>query len=818
MIQLFITFISLSKRSKFLFFISWLGWTFAHGQQAFTGERLSLDENWKFHLGDVAKNDYEYHLYDKNFLPFSKVGRMEGVNALDYNDTAWRTVNLPHDWAIELPFVKEHSLNSHGFKPVGWKYPQTSEGWYRKTINLTDADRDKKIFIKFDGVFRDCQVWFNGYYLGNNMGGYMEFMYDVTDFLNFDQSNLLVVKVDATEWEGWWYEGAGIYRHTWLIKKSKLYIPEHGTYVTSTVKDESAQIFVETNVRNSEEQITNISLKLQLLDQQNNLVAQIEKQLKVDAHTTINDKSVLEVERPKLWSLDDPYLYKLVSTIRKNGTITEQSSVNTGIRTIQFDPDKGFFLNGQSVKIKGVCMHQDHAGVGVALPDRLQYYRIEKLKEMGVNAYRSSHHPPAPEIVAACNELGMLIMPETRTLSSSPEYEDQLRRLILRDRNSPAVFIWSLGNEEMNVQNKETGKRVAESMKRIQRELDPSRLSTYGGNNGNQYEGVNEIMDVRGINYMNISDIDTYHKEHPNQPLIGSEEASTLCTRGQYQMDTIQGFMTDYDKKENIPYGWCANAEEWWSFYDTRDFLMGGFIWTGFDYRGEPSPYRKQSVNSHFGVMDVCGFPKNNYYYYKAWWTDEDVLHLYPHWNWGGRIGDTINVWCQTNAQEVELFLNNKSLGKKQVIKNRHLEWNVPYEPGTLEARAIKSGKQLTTTLETTGVPTQILITPDRTNIYADGQDVSVLNITVLDAKGREVPDAESFIVFDIKGAGKIIGVGNGNPASLEADKILEGAYFRRLFNGKCQVILQSTKTPGEIKFTAISPQLKSASVNITSR
>jgi beta-galactosidase len=782
---------------------------------SYQGERLSFDEGWQFKLGNALSADEDMHLYGKGFHPFSKSGRMVGVNSEDFDDNSWRQVDLPHDWAIELNFVNDPTLAGHGFKPVGYKFPETSVGWYRKVFNIPEEDDDKRISIKFDGVFRDCDVWLNGFYLGNNLSGYMEFMYDITDMIRYGEKNIIVMKVDASQYEGWWYEGAGIYRHTWLIKKSPVHIPEHGVYITTEHNDKNAVVNIQTDVVNMSEKSENCHLVFQVIDDEGIIVGTTSERIRIknDGQETISAK--IKVANRKLWSIENPHLYKLVTTIKADNVIKDVTENTFGIRTVLFDAEKGFLLNGKQVKLKGACVHQDHAGVGVALPERLQYYRIEKLKEMGCNAYRSAHHPPTPELLEACDKLGMLVVSENRLLNSSPEYLNQFRRLILRDRNHPSVIIWSLGNEEMNIQNTDRGKRIAQTFKKIQRELDPSRLCTYGGNNGNQYKGINEVVDVRGVNYMNISDIDKYHQEHPHQPIFGSEEASTLCTRGQYSVNKEQGYMSDYDKKENAVFEWCSNAEEWWTFYDEREWLAGGFIWTGIDYRGEPSPYRWPCINSHFGVLDVCGFPKNNFYYYKSWWTDEDVLHVFPHWNWHGKIGETINVGIHTNCEEVELFLNGKSLGKKQVKKNSHLEWYVVYEPGVLEARGKRNGKKIVKKVETTETPAKIMIKPDRTTIDADGNDVSVLEITAVDRHGREVPDADNFIVFKIEGPGKIIGVGNGNPSSREPDKILTGNYFRKLYNGKCQVIVQSTKEAGDINVTAISDGIKATDIKI---
>jgi beta-galactosidase len=482
-----------------------------------------------------------------------------------------------------------------------------------------------------------------------------------------------------------------------------------------------------------------------------------------------------------------------------------------GIRTIRFDKDRGFFLNGKQVKIKGVCNHQDHAGVGSALPDRLQYFRIEKLKEMGANAYRASHNPPTNELLEACDRLGMLVIDENRLMGSSPELMDQFERLILRDRNHPSIIIWAIGNEEWSIHNTDVGKRLAQSLLRRQRELDPTRTSTYGADNRDRFDGINSVIPVRGFNYY-FTEIDKYKREHPEQPIIGTEMGSTYCTRGVYANDTARGYVSDYDL--NKPrHG--STAEDWWKFFAAREWLAGGFVWTGFDYRGEPSPYSWPCINSHFGIMDMCGFPKNNYYYYQAWWSKRDVLHLAPHWNWKGKEGQPIDVWCQSNCESVELFLNGKSLGRKTMEANSHLEWKVPYEAGVLEARCVRSGKELIKRVETTGEPVSVKLTADRSTILADGEDVSVITVTAHDARGQEVPIADNLIRFEVSGPGKIIGVGNGDPSSHEADKYLDGNYQRRLFNGKCQIIVQATRHAGTVELKATSEGLRAATLQI---
>jgi beta-galactosidase len=784
-------------------------------EQSSLREKLLLDFGWKFSLGDASspEGDFGYG----SVTSFAKAGEVCPGADPEFKDSAWRTINLPHDWAVELDFVNlnDDPLKEHGFKPIGRQFPKTTIGWYRRTFSIPRSDSGKRISVHFDGVMRDCQVWINANYLGNNLSGYSEFSYDLTDYLNYDGKNVLAVRVDAGQYEGWFYEGAGIYRHTWLIKTTSLHIPEYGTYVTTEVAKSSAKVNIETKVCNQDEVKSDCLLESIILNEEGKVVGKISPvYMKLKAFEISAVRQTVTIANPELWSIDEPHLYTLVSSVRKGKTVLDEVETPFGIRTVRFDKDKGFFLNGKRIEIKGTCNHQDHAGVGSALPDRLQYYRIERLKEMGCNAYRTSHNPPTPELLDACDKLGMVVMDENRLMGSAPELSNQFRKLVLRDRNHPSVIIWSLGNEEWGIQNKPVGKNIAKELKRIQRELDPSRLCTFAGNNGIKYFGVNEVVDVRGYNYLHIGDPDKYHQEHPNQPVWGSEEGSTLCTRGIYTKDTVAGYMADYDIGKP---GWGLTAEEWWKYYAVRPYLAGAFVWTGFDYRGEPTPYSWPCISSHFGIMDVCGFPKNNFYYYQSWWTDKDVLHLSPHWNWNGKEEQPIDVWCQSNCDSVELFLNGKSFGMKTMEVNSHLEWKVPYQAGTLEARGWRKGKMHTEKVETTDKPASIRMISDRRDIKADAEDVSVITVTALDAQGREVPTAENLIHFEMKGTGRIIGVGNGDPSSHEPDKYLSGNYQRRLFNGKCQVLIQSGRQAGPIVLLASSEGLNSVSIEIES-
>jgi beta-galactosidase len=771
-------------------------------------ERLLLDFGWRFHLGhaDDPARDFGF---GANAETFAKSGGFVAPGAPNFDDSAWREIDLPHDWAVELPFENSRELTSHGFKPLGRKFPATSIGWYRRVFDLPAEDVGKRLAIDFDGVFRDAMVVFNGHYMGRNMSGYAPFRFDVTDFANYGARNVLVVRVDATLNEGWFYEGAGIYRHVWLTKTNPVHVAHWGTFVRSEVGPNAAVVRISTEVRNDSDsnaracRVTSI-----VVDQTQKELARVRSDAAdIAAWGGHTFDHAVQVSNPSLWSPDHPHRYRVLTTVVSGNDVTDQYETPFGIRTLRFDADKGFFLNGEPLKIKGTCNHQDHAGVGAALPDRIQYFRIEKLKEMGANAYRTSHNPPTPELLDACDEIGMLVMDETRMMSSNPEGLSQIERLVLRDRNHPSVFIWSLGNEERE-QGTERGKRMVTTMKRLARRLDPTRPVTVAMNR-DWGKGVSEVVDVQGFNY-NEKLIDEFHRNFPKQPTVGTETGSTVCTRGIYENDKQKGYVSAYDL--NFP-PWAATAETWWKVYDERPFLAGGFAWTGFDYRGEPTPYRWPCINSHFGILDTCGFSKDNFYYYKAWWGSQPVLHLFPHWNWAGKEGQEIDVWCHTNVDRVELFLNGETQGARDVARNAHVAWKVKFAPGTLEARGFKGGKQvLTAKRETTGAPARIVLRPNRKRMAADGEDVAMIAVEVVDSQGRLAPGADNEITFAIKGAGRLIGVGNGDPSSHEPDK----ASKRRVFNGLAMAIVQSLKQAGDLVIEATSPGLESASATVT--
>jgi beta-galactosidase len=729
-------------------------------------ERLLLDFGWKFHLGNewgFAQN-------------LSKAGTGSGPASMSFSDASWRTVNLPHDWAIELPFDSSAD-GSHGFKALGSGFPQHSVAWYRRTFDLPKTDAGQRLWLEFDGVYRDCDVFVNGWFVGHHNSGYDSFRYDITDVANYGNENIVAVKVDASQFEGWFYEGAGIYRHVWLVKTAPLAIAPDGIFVYSKFSNNVPQGPVEVDVRtkllNPQTHFAEATVNNEIITPEGQPIARLNEPADCRSESETEIQSAVIFNSPELWSPESPKLYKLVTTVESNGKVVDQKETEFGIRTVAFDPDKGFLLNGKPYELKGTCNHQDAADVGAALPDRLQYFRIEKLKAMGDNAIRTSHNEPTPELLEACDHLGMLVMDENRLLGSDAANLAQFKGQILRDRNHPSVAIWSIANEEFTVQDTPAGKHVAETMQTLLQQLDPTRPITYAAPVGDEYEqNINSVIEVRGWNYHVGLDMDNYHREHPVQPEVGTEQASTVSTRGIYADDATRGYVSAYDTNAQP---WSSTAERWWSYFADRPWLSGGFIWTGFDYRGEPTPYGWPCINSHFGIMDMCGFPKDLFYYYQSWWTDQPVLHLLPHWNWPGQEGRDIDVWCFSNCKEVELFLNGKSFGRKTMKRNSHLEWMVKYEPGTLSAQGYdKDGKLVAVTkVDTTGNPAAVQLEPDRATINADGEDVSVITVSVRDTQNRVVPVATNLVDFELEGPGKILGVGNGDPSCHEPDVYL---------------------------------------------
>jgi len=761
-------------------------------------EELLFDFGWKFVLGDgndpIKDIGFEFGQSD-----FSKTGEFAFAKA-GFDDSKWRPLDLPHDWAVELPFIHDDAgsgdsqLRSHGYKPLGRRYPETSVGWYRREFDVPASDRGRRIWIEFDGVFRDAQVFVNGCYIGNNENGYVPFRFDLTDFLSYGAKNFIVVRVDARYGDGWFYEGAGIYRHVWLTKMDALHLGRWESVVRSSLTENSAKLALDTIVENEGWQAEEVHVSWQILDSAGKTVATAEASAqRIDVDGSSRFSASAQLLHPELWSIEQPNLYTAIVKVSVNGSVRDAERVTFGIRSVRFDSQKGFFLNGKSLKIQGTCNHQDHAGVGTALPDRLQYFRLGVLQQMGSNAVRTSHNMPTPEWVEACDRMGVMLMCETRQASSSPGGLTQLESMVKRYRNSPSVIIWSIGNEENQLQGPmaEQGAAIAATMVHKCHELDPTRPVSAAVNADNR-KGISDAVDLVGFNY-HLEFPDAFHKDNPTRPVYGSETSSAVSTRGEYTTDRQRNVVDSYHGVYELP-------ELWWKFYGERDWTAGGFAWTGFDYRGEPTPFGWPSISSNFGIVDLCGFPKDYFYYYKVWWSPEPSLHVFPHWNWPGKEDTEIPVWVYSNLDEVELLVNGVSAGTQKVPHLGHLEWKIKYVPGAIEARGMKNGKLvITEKRETTGPVASFCLTADRTEILADGEDVAVLKVEALDSNNRLVPVADNLIAFRVWGDGTLIGVGNGNPNCQESDK----APGRSLFHGLAQIIVQSTKNAGEIQIEA---------------
>ncbi|WP_019912116.1 beta-galactosidase GalA [Paenibacillus sp. HW567] len=781
-----------------------------------TGRSRSLfDENWSFYKGDIH-------------IPLAvKAGMTGGITDcgshqegewldIAFNDKGmgqrqleWQNVGLPHDWCVEQQYVQDESLGSrdgsHGYLPGGI-------GFYRTTFELPAEGAGRKWTVRFDGVSGLSTVWVNGHLIGEHRGGYIGFAYDLSDVLRYGEEgrNVILVKVDATECEGWWYEGCGIYRHVWLEQTDRLHVAEYGTYITTPeVTQRQAVVHVSTRICNEYAGERSVSLHTEIYDAAGKQVCGGAVQGDVDWYGETELEQIFKVEQPALWSPETPNLYKAVSIVKADGIEADRYETVFGIRSIRFDAEEGFFLNGEPMLIKGTCNHQDFAGMGVALPDSLIEYKLRLLKEMGSNAYRSAHHPPTPELLDMCDRIGMLVMDENRKLDSSPNGLSQLKRMLYRDRNHPSVIIWNLENEEV-LEGTVTGMRILKTLAETARRVDPTRPTSAAMNHGWNENGYNDVVDITGYNYGHRDHLDVRdHERYPQRVIIGSECASYTATRGIYEDDPVRGYCSEYGT--NIPSWGCSPQQAWTDMVNHR-FLTGVFMWTGFDYRGEPTPYLWPCVNSHFGLMDTCGFPKDSYYYMQAVWRDEPMVHLLPHWNWPGSEGKPVEVRVFSNTDTVELFLNGASLGEQQVNRTGYLSWEVKYEPGELKAIGKRGGQPVAEKAAVTaGQPYQIGLFPDRLAGAADGADTIPVRVAVLDRQGHVVPTADNEIRFEVEGAGQLLGVGNGNPSSHEPDK----AAVRRAFNGWCLALIQTSPEAGTIKVRAVSTGLAAAEADL---
>ena len=761
----------------------------AAGDTAQPGRTL-LDAGWTFHLGDITPND--------------------PVIATSFDDASWRKVDLPHDYILEGKYEKsdEKTKRGHGYLPY-------DVGWYRKRFVIPASDQGKTLRLDFDGAFRDSEVWLNGQRLGKHASGYTPFSYDITKQAKVGGENVIVVRVDPREFEGWWYEGAGIYRHVYLTALAPVHVAQWGTHVVSTVpngekgESASADLTIQTSVENNNAAPANCEVVAEILAPDGAVVKKVNASDTAPANGRCEVVQRTPIDHPRLWSIESPNLYQLRTTILQDGQPVDSTTTSFGIRTIHFDPDKGFFLNGKHVRINGVACHQDFAGVGIAVPDSLQAWRVQQLQKFGCNAWRTAHNEPSKAVLEACDRLGMMVMAENRHLGDaytthSPKGTtandlSDLATMIQRDRNHPSIIMWSMCNEE-GLQGTSEGVAIFKAMIDVVHRYDQTRPITSAMNRG--WLGPNSIADVEdiiGVNY-NIDKYDQIHRRHPRKMMFGSECMNDKTTRGEYVDDPATGMRSCYNLSDE---GWLAVA--------TRPWMGGAFVWTGFDYKGEPNPYGWPDISNNTGLLDVCGFPKDKAYFFKSCWTDEPMVHLVSSsWSWPGKEGQAIRVLAFSNAKRVELFLNGRTLGTKEMPKNSHAEWQVPYEPGTLLAKASTDGKVVASDeLQTTDAPARIQLTTDRKILRADGQDTVVVAVSLLDGKGRIVPNADRRIAFQLSGGGRILGVGNGNPADHDTDK----ADNRNTFHGHCIAVIRAGTQASEVQVTATSPGIASDQV-----
>jgi len=774
----------------------------------------NFDFNWQFHKGDIAMKlvvrvgqggitDINVPIIQKKDSVIDYTNFRSSSSMLPAD---WKTVNLPHDWCIEGDFVHDDDLGS---QPGGNGYLPVGIGFYRKEFEIPESDKGRKISIEFDGIFRNSTVWVNGHLLGNHLSGYTPSNYDLSDFLRYgnEGKNAILVKVDATQPEGWYYEGCGIYRHVWLVKTDKLHVGRFGTFVTTpSVTDNEATVSIKTTLKNEYKTAKNITLVSKIVDKKGNVLDTKTTSQSLAAFEQTEISQMGAIKTPKLWSPETPNLYKVLTEVSEGGNVVDTYETTFGVRTVEINKN-GVFLNGKLCPVKGTCNHQDFAGIGVAVPDKINWYKIKVLKETGSNAYRCTHHMPTPEVLDMCDSIGMLVLDENRHLSSSEDGLKDLSAMLYRDRNHPSVFMWSLENEEA-MQGTVMGARILETMVETSHRIDPTRKVTAAMNHARNEGGYSDELDVVGYNYGDKQLAYVKDKEnHPDRVMFCTEGTSFVSTRGEYENSWWKHICSNSTLWQP---GWGPYPGEDWADIVKYPYLGGLFVWTGFDYCGEPTPFVWPSVSSQFGFMDVCGFPKDGYYAYKAAWTNEPVVHIFPHWNWPGKEGDSIKVHCYTNCDEVELFLNGKSIGKQKAVPYTKLIWPLMYEPGKLEARGYKAGKLVTKDIvETTTAPAQVALNSDVSTLKADGCDVAVIKVAIKDAKGRVVPTADNLVKFSIEGPGKIIGVANGNPNSHERDK----ASQRMAFNGYCMVLVQSDRQAGEIRLKAVSDKLKETEV-----
>ncbi len=777
-------------------------------------DRVNFGNDWKFNLGETARAQ------DPSF-----------------DDSGWRNLNLPHDWSIEGEFSKNNPATPEGGALPG------GIAWYRKTFLLPETEKSLLVFVDFDGVYRNSEVWINGHSLGVRPNGYISFRYELTPYLNYgNQKNVIAVRVDNSKQpNSRWYSGSGIYRNVWLVTTNKVFVDHWGTFTTTPeVSQEKAKIHIVTRVRNKSGSSQPITLNTFLSNKEGKEEGRVSSRTTVSTESFAEVTQELTVDKPDLWSVDTPNLYKAVSQVVCEGKICDEYQTAVGLRYFAFDREKGFLLNGRPLKIKGVCNHHDLGCMGAAINTRALERQLEIMKAMGVNGIRTSHNPSAPELLDLCDGMGFIVMDEAFDMWKKPKnkfdyhldwdqwHKRDLEDQVLRDRNHPSVFIWSIGNE-IPEQGSSGGIEIARELAAIVRSLDKTRPITSACDDPRPSNNIikSGVLDLIGFNY-HQNDYPDSLKRFSEKAFIASETTSAIASRGHYDLpsDVIRRWPPDNKKQgkmnddftcsayDNCSVPWGSTHEETWKIIKKYDFLAGMFIWTGFDYLGEPTPYKWPARSSYFGIVDLCGFPKDAYYFYQSEWTGEPVLHVFPHWNW--RQGDIVDVWAYSNAEEVELFLNGKSLGAKQKSADEmHLMWRVPFAPGILKGLARSLGKEtLTTEVKTAGKPARIVLSADRNVIRADGSDLSFVTVKIVDRDDNLVPDADNLVKFNLAGQAIIAGVDNGSPISHEPFK----ASYRKAFNGMCLAVIQSKEKVGKIELTAVSEGLQPARVVIEAK
>ena len=781
------------------------------------GKTFPFIQSWRFHLGDVP-------------------------NAQDprFNDSKWRQLNLPHDWSIEGKFSETAPAGTGGGALPG------GLGWYRKTFTIPANAKGKLIFIEFDGVYRNSEVWINGHYLGKRPYGYSTFQYELTPHLVYgERPNVIAVKVDNSQQpNSRWYSGSGIYRNVWLTTLDPVHVEHWGTYVTTPeVSEQSATVVVKTKISNRSNSSAPVDLTTLIWDENNRQFARVTQKGVVSKGARTEVTQTLKVSTPKLWSDERPYLYKVISRLTQGGKLVDEYETPLGIRTFRFDVEKGFFLNDKPVKIRGVCNHHDLGSLGAAVNTRAIERQLEILKAMGVNGLRTSHNPPAPELLDLADKMGFIVMDEAfdvwkiqKTkfdyhLDWDEWHKRDLEDMVLRDRNHPSIFMWSIGNEVMEQWNKNPeGGTISRELVAIVRKLDRTRPITAACNGVTRDNKVltDGDLDLVGTNYHHAQ-LPEFAKMFPGRPIIGAETNSSVHTRGSYAMPSDEilrwprkqedilklGPTYECSAYDNSTAPWGSAHEEHWKLVKNRDWFSGVFIWTGWDYLGEPTPFPWPAVSSYFGIIDLAGFPKDPYYFYQSEWTNTPVLHVFPHWNW--KQGEKVDIVAYfNNADEVELFLNGRSQGtKRKSGDDMHVFWRLAFEPGVLKAVSRKNSRVvLTKEVRTAEAPAKIVLIPDRQTIRADGSDLSFVTVIVVDKNGTLVPAADNLIKFEVIGPGSIAGVDNGNQISHESFK----ANQRKAFHGMALAIIQSKQRAGRIVLKAAADNLAPASVVINTR